>query len=256
MHMILLKSKDGPLLEVQLPQLVLLEDGWWVEGMAPFPLCLALVPSILFVLLSLNSWYDGTGVDNVLQFTIVLADGSLVTTNSYQHPDLFWALRGGGGGTYGVVISASYKTYPIFPLTTVTLSASFTSPDIAQNVSTELIRLLPTISDLGWSAYVTLFNSALNISLVATNASLADTNATFLPFVQYIDKATGGLVQLTTTPINSFYELYLDSFVDTDGAGGNQVEIASRLLPRSLAATDPAKVAKIILSLDGGVVMK
>jgi FAD/FMN-containing dehydrogenase len=51
-----------------------------------------------------------TGVDNVLQFTIVLANGSLVTANSYQHPDLFWALRGGGGGTYGVVTSASYKT--------------------------------------------------------------------------------------------------------------------------------------------------
>ena len=224
--------------------------------MVPSPLCLALVPSFLFVLLSLHSWYNAAGVDNVLQFTIVLANGSLVTTNSYQHPNLFWALRGGGGGTYGVVTSVSYKTYPNFPLTLVSLNANFTAPDIAQNVSTELIKLLPTISDLGWGAYITLSSSSLNITLVATNASLADTNATFLPFAQYVNEATGGPVQLTTTPINSFYELYLDSFVDTDGAGGNQVELASRLLPRSLAETDPAKAAKIILSLEDGVVIK
>ena len=35
--------------------------------------------------------------------------------------------------------------------------------------------------------------------------------------------------------------------------GGFQIEIASRLLPRSLAETDPAKAAKIMLSLGGGV---
>ena len=38
-------------------------------------------------------------VDNVLQFTIVLADGSLITTNIFQYPDLFWALHGDGGAS-------------------------------------------------------------------------------------------------------------------------------------------------------------
>ena len=204
----------------------------------------------------MNSRYVGTGVDNVLQFTIVLSNGSLVTANSYQYPDLFWALRGGGGGTYGVVTSASYKTYPTFPLTEVSLSVNFTSLDIAQNVGTEFIKLHPTISDLGWGAYVTLSNSTLSITLIATNASLADTNATLLPFVQYANETTGGLVEFTLTPFTSFYELYLDAFANTDGAGGFQIEIASRLLPRSLAETDPAKAAKIMLSLDGGVAMK
>ena len=196
------------------------------------------------------------GVDNVLQFTIVLANGSLVTTNSYQHPNLFWALRGGGGGTYGVVTSVSYKTYPNFPLTLVSLNANFTAPDIAQNVSTELIKLHPTISDLGWGAYINLSNLSLSYSLIATNASLADTNATFLPFVQYVDEATGGLVQLSTTSVGSFYELFLLAFASPDGAGGFQGELASRLLPRSLAEIDPSKAAKIILSLEGGVSMK
>ena len=252
--MILLKKTDGSLLGVHLVQLVLVEDGWRVEDIVPFPLCLALVMSFPFVLLSLNSRYIGTGVDNVLQFTIVLSNGSLVTANSYQHPDLFWALRGGGGGTYGIVTSASYKTYSIFPLTEVSLSANFTSPDIAQKVATDMIKLLLTISDLGWSAYPALSNSTVVISLTATNASLADTNAILLPFVQYANETTGGLVQFTLTSFNSYYEQYLDIFANPAVAARIfQVEIASRLLPRSLAETDPAKAAKIMLSLNGGV---
>ena len=54
------------------------------------------------------------GVD-VLQFIIVLADGSLITTNSFQYPDLFWALHSGGGGTYGIITSSTYQLI-ILPL--------------------------------------------------------------------------------------------------------------------------------------------
>jgi FAD/FMN-containing dehydrogenase len=169
---------------------------------------------------------------------------------------LFWALRGGGGGTYGVVTSITYQTYPTFPVITAFLTANFSSPDIAQNVTTEYIKLHPTISDIGWAAYLSSSNSSFFIVLIATDASFADTNATFLPFVQYVEEATGGLAQLTMTSFISFYEFYLDVFVSTNGTAGSQVEIASRLLPRSLADTDPAKAAKIMLSIDGGVAIK
>ena len=54
----------------------------------------------------------GLGVDNVLEIEIVTADGQLRTVNAYSSPDLFWALRGGGGGTWGVVTQATFKAYP------------------------------------------------------------------------------------------------------------------------------------------------
>ena len=85
-------------------------------------------------------------------------------------------------------------------------------------------------------------------SLVAANVSLAVTKATFLPFVHYVDEATG-LVQFTTTPISSFYKLYLD---DANGAGGNQVELLRGL---EETASDPTRAAKIILLFES-VVMK
>ena len=189
----------------------------------------------------------------------MLADGSLITTNSFQYPDLFWALRGGGGGTYGVVTSATYQTHPTFPLTLAIIAANFTSPAIAQNVTTEFIKLHPTISDAGWGGYISLSNSSFFATFLATNISVADTNATFLPFVQYVAEATGKLVQATTTPFSSFFEAhaaYQATFANAVGGVGIPDEVASRLLPRSLAESDPAKAAKIMLSVDGGVSLK
>ena len=197
----------------------------------------------------------GTGVDNVLQFTIVLADGSLITTNSFQYPDLFWALRGGGGGTYGIVTSTTYQTHPIFPMVGAVMLTNFTSPSIAQNVTTELIRLHPIILDAGWGGYIGISNTSFSAIIAAPNVSWADANATFLPFVQFVEDATGGPVIATTIPFPSFYQFYM-TFYNNTGQVGTQVEIASRLLPRSLAETDPAKAAEIILSIDGGAGMK
>jgi FAD/FMN-containing dehydrogenase len=51
----------------------------------------------------------GLGVDNVQEYKIVTADGELRIANEKSNPDLFWALRGGGGGTWGVVVEATFK---------------------------------------------------------------------------------------------------------------------------------------------------
>lgn len=45
----------------------------------------------------------GSGAAGVIELEVVTADGKVVIANKYQNPDLFWALRGGGGGTFGVV---------------------------------------------------------------------------------------------------------------------------------------------------------
>ena len=135
------------------------------------------------------------------------------------------------------------------------LLTNFTSPAIAQNVTTEFIKLHPNLSDAGWGGYITLSNFSFSAILTAPNVSWADANATFLPFAQYVGDATGGLVQATTIPFPSFYEFYI-TFFGKSGQVGSNAEIASRLLPRSLAETDPAKAAQIMLSIDGGASMK
>ncbi len=53
----------------------------------------------------------GTGAAGILEAEIVTADGIIRTANACQNQDLFWALKGGGGSTYGVVSKITLLTH-------------------------------------------------------------------------------------------------------------------------------------------------
>ncbi|MEI6254844.1 MAG: FAD-dependent oxidoreductase, partial [Mycobacteriaceae bacterium] len=55
----------------------------------------------------------GTGSGGIMQAEIVTADGELRTVNEFAEPDLFFGVRGGGGGTFGIVSRVTLLTHPI-----------------------------------------------------------------------------------------------------------------------------------------------
>jgi FAD/FMN-containing dehydrogenase len=55
----------------------------------------------------------GSGAAGVIELEVVTANGEVLIVNKYQNPDLFWALRGGGGGTFGVVTRMTLLSHDI-----------------------------------------------------------------------------------------------------------------------------------------------
>ena len=56
----------------------------------------------------------GLSIDSLLSADVVTADGALVKASGKENPDLFWAIRG-GGGNFGVVTSFEFKLHPVGP---------------------------------------------------------------------------------------------------------------------------------------------
>lgn len=55
----------------------------------------------------------GTGASNLLEAEVVTADGTIRVVNAFQDPELFWALKGGGGGSFGVITRLTFRTHDL-----------------------------------------------------------------------------------------------------------------------------------------------
>jgi hypothetical protein len=63
----------------------------------------------------------GLTCDNLLEATVVTASGRALVCNAREHADLYWALRGGGGGNFGIVTRLVFRTHPVANVATCTL---------------------------------------------------------------------------------------------------------------------------------------
>lgn len=81
----------------------------------------------------------GLTIDNLISADLVLADGSFVTVSETEHPDLFWAIRG-GGGNFGVATAFEFQAHPV---SIVTAGVLFFELDKAA----ELMKIYRTFID-------------------------------------------------------------------------------------------------------------
>ena len=96
----------------------------------------------------------GLTIDNLVEADLVLADGSFVTVNADQFPDLFWAIRG-GGGNFGVVTSFDFRLHPI---DTIVGGPTFWPLDKAAEVLRWYADFLPAapVELNGWFAFLSV----------------------------------------------------------------------------------------------------
>ncbi len=99
----------------------------------------------------------GLTVDNLLSADVVLADGSFVQANETSHPELFWALRG-GGGNFGIVTSFTFRCHPIGEAGTVVGGPVLYDLADAGAVMRWYRKLLPSLPEelSGWIGLITI----------------------------------------------------------------------------------------------------
>lgn len=133
----------------------------------------------------------GLGADNTLEFEVVTAAGKLVKASRSENPDLFWALSGGGGGNYGVVVSVVVKAYKDAPIAGASLQ--FTAANITTDTFYEAVSqfhsLLPAMVDQGVTVIYQMTSSVFIINpITAYNQTTADVKAILRPFTSALTK--------------------------------------------------------------------
>jgi FAD/FMN-containing dehydrogenase len=84
----------------------------------------------------------GLAIDNLAGARVVTADGRLLTTSEDEHPDLFWALRG-GGGNFGVVVDFDFVAQPVTNLHFGTVAYRLDDPADLLGRWRDAVRLAP-----------------------------------------------------------------------------------------------------------------
>lgn len=117
----------------------------------------------------------GLGSDNVLEFQVVTADGQLKIANEVANPDLFWALRGGCGGTFGIVTQATIRAYASPKFTVTKFNINKTDDSWFDGLA-YLHSALPDLNDKGVQGYYLIFPNKF-AGIFHTVGSLATVDA-------------------------------------------------------------------------------
>jgi len=134
----------------------------------------------------------GLAADQTLEWEVVTGTGEHVTaTRDNEHSDLYWALSGGGGGTYGVTLSLTAKAHP--DTMTSAMNLTFTSTNTTQDKYYEAISTfhasLPAMVDAGAMSVWYFTNESFAISpITAPDITVAALKTYLAPLINKLDE--------------------------------------------------------------------
>ncbi|KAJ5197099.1 hypothetical protein N7449_007578 [Penicillium cf. viridicatum] len=182
---------------------------------------------------ALSSRY-GLGADQVLKWEVIDGQGNFITaTRDNDYSDIFWALSGGGAGTYGVVWSMTSKAHPGTPVSGLNLT--YTSEGISKDTFYSTVETfhaaLPAIVDAGAMSVWYFTNTSFSIApITGPNIPVADLVTLLKPFTDSLDN-----FGIKYTTVSKQYDSYYSQFQDMQGP----IEVGTAqyggwLVPRSV----------------------
>ena len=202
----------------------------------------------------------GLAADHVLEVELVTPTGEILTANECQHEDLFWAMRGGGGSTFGIITSITITAFPNTPyLTASVLVGTSPNSDTYWSAMTYIFSQLPSLSDLGIAGYTFLypnttysslqvggFSGVFSLPQISPHNTTASLNAALSPILEHINTTYPGELQFSvnSTTYPSFYDWWKDNNGPYDA--GLDLHVGSRLLDRKVLTTNTMKLKDAI----------
>ncbi|KAH7088379.1 hypothetical protein FB567DRAFT_620770 [Paraphoma chrysanthemicola] len=203
----------------------------------------------------------GLSVDNVLELRVVTPDGELRTANPCVNPDLFFALRGGGGGTFGVVTSVIMKAYTSPQSTRHNFSLSLvdnTNQTVFWDLVAYIMSEFPRLKAGGLQGYSTLLPPSAvpgssswlwSWGFNLYNKPNGAAEALLAPIIDRLDPINGTTIiyQSSVQSYADFFSLWNSTIGDEAVAVGGAT-LGSRLLPASSLA-DPKQLSTVLQKL-------
>ncbi|KAK6087223.1 FAD binding domain-containing protein [Seiridium cupressi] len=182
----------------------------------------------------------GMAADQTLEFEVVTVNGSVVTASPRENSDLYWALSGGGPGTYGVVTSVTVRAHPDLPIggASVYITNDLTFPNATTILDNYWITiktwysLLPNLTDSGIGATFSYNNSLFLLNpLTAHNMTSDEIKTAIKPWTDQLDYF-GITYSATFTDMPNYYT-HWNTFVAPGPVGGFWQAIA-RIVPERI----------------------
>lgn len=193
----------------------------------------------------------GMGADQILEWEVVTAEGKHLVASPTKNQDLYWALSGGGGGTYAVVVSVTTKAFKEGVVGGAFLQFNKTgaSDEAFWQAVEEFHAALPAIVDSGATALYSLTNDSFTVVPVTSPGStIEQMNKLLQPFKSKMDKIKVPLT-LTVTSFPTYYQ-HFDHYLGPLPYGLPlvniiDISIAGRIIPRKVVENPDSNAALI-----------
>ncbi|GKZ96526.1 CAZyme family AA7 [Aspergillus niger] len=187
----------------------------------------------------------GLAADQVLEWEVVTAAGDLITATPYNdYADLYWALSGGGGGTYGVVVSMTSRAYPEMRTATANLTIAPVSTG-QQTAFYEVISaffnstLGPLLDARGAGVWLLTSAGFEATPLTIPGGTRAQLQAIVEPVLAALNRTSGVLYTYHIEEFPSFYSSFETMSPDENITEYN---LGGRFIPRQLLDREPQTV--------------
>ncbi|MCJ1335552.1 hypothetical protein MMC09_000824 [Bachmanniomyces sp. S44760] len=198
------------------------------------------------------SAYYGLGADNVLELQVITPTGELKTLNQCSNEDFFFAFRGGGGSSFGVIISATLKAYatPSLSWSHFTINQENIENDTFWQAVAYYHSQLPHLVQSGLVGYynITAYPNPLDFTspyrqvsggLWVLNTNISALDAIFKPILDHIASSYPVQVNHTTQYSPNYYDWWKAYYSTPGAAATTDSRIGNRFLDEK-ALTSPS----------------